>query len=159
MTSTESPGPATRRAVPAAAALALLVGLGACQAQYRNHGYIPPESELQRIVVGRDTRASVEETLGSTGAGSVADDRGIYYVRSRMRDYASFAPEVVDREVVAISFDSAGVVSNVERFGIERGRAVPLSRRVTSSPSDNNGFLRQLLGNLGNFSPAGLSSE
>ncbi|MDW4497589.1 outer membrane protein assembly factor BamE [Sulfitobacter sp. D35] len=147
-----------RKAARLTSALALTVGLGACQAQYRNHGYVPSAEELSQIAVGVDTRASVEEALGSTGAGSVAGDRGIYYVRSRVRSFAIREPEVVDRRVVAISFNDAGVVSNVESFGLERGRMVPLTRRVTSSPSDDKPFLNQLLGNLGRIGPSGLGS-
>ncbi|MGR3721070.1 MAG: outer membrane protein assembly factor BamE, partial [Paracoccus sp. (in: a-proteobacteria)] len=57
----------------------------------------------------------------------------------------------VDREVVAISFAPSGVVSNIERFGQERGRVVVLSRRVTEGSVTEVSFIRQLLGNLGNF--------
>ncbi|KPQ14077.1 MAG: hypothetical protein HLUCCO18_16175, partial [Rhodobacteraceae bacterium HLUCCO18] len=39
--------------------------------------------------------------------------------------------------------------SNVERFGLEDGNVVALSRRVTDSNVQGIGFLRQLLGNLG----------
>jgi outer membrane protein assembly factor BamE (lipoprotein component of BamABCDE complex) len=68
-----------------------------------------------------------------------------------MRTIGPAKPEVIEREVVAVSFDSAGRVANVERFGLEQGRVVPISRRVTSSSTANKGFLRQLLGNLGRF--------
>ena len=35
-----------------------------------------------------------------------------------------------ERQVVAISFNESGTVTNVERFGLERGQIVVLSRRV-----------------------------
>ena len=63
-------------------------------------------------------------------------------------------PEVIEREVLAISFDKNSKVTNIERFGLQDGQVVPLSRRVTSSSVENKGFLRQLLGNLGRFSAA-----
>ena len=37
------------------------------------------------------------------------------------------------REIVAITFDDSGVVRNIERFGLEDGNVVALSRRVTDS--------------------------
>ena len=55
---------------------------------------------------------------------------------------------------MAISFDDTDAIANIERFGLEDGRIVPLSRRVTDSSVVENGFLRQLLGNIGNFNPA-----
>jgi hypothetical protein len=56
---------------------------------------------------------------------------------------------VVDRELVAISFDSGGVVRNIERFGLQDGRVIALERRVTESGINSESFLRQLLGNVG----------
>ncbi|MFK7880571.1 outer membrane protein assembly factor BamE [Roseobacter sp.] len=130
-----------------------------CGGQYRDHGYVPPPEDLEQIVVGIDTRSTVEETLGSASAQSVADESSIYFVRSRVRTFAMLAPEVVEREVVAISFDSGGIVANVEKFGLEKGQVVPLARRVTSSGVSDKSFLRQLLGNIGRFTPGSASID
>jgi outer membrane protein assembly factor BamE (lipoprotein component of BamABCDE complex) len=132
-------------------------GLAACSPQYANHGYIPPSEDLDQIVVGVDTRASVEETIGTPSTAGVVNDSGFYYVRSRKRTIGALAPKIIERQVLAISFDSEGVVSNIENFGLERGQVVPLTRRVTTSGVGDKGFLRQLLGNIGRFNPAGLA--
>ncbi|MEP2640224.1 outer membrane protein assembly factor BamE [Roseobacter sp.] len=137
----------------------LCLTLTACGGTFRDHGYIPPQEDLEQIVVGIDTRASVVETLGGAASGSVLKDRGLYFVRSRVQTVALFEPKVVERQVLAITFDTAGVVTNLETFGLERGQVVPLSRRVTSSGVRDTTFLKQLLGNIGQFSPAsGLDS-
>lgn len=136
---------------------AVLLGLVACGPTYRNHGYVPSQEDLEQIVVGIDTRASVEETLGSVGASSVREDNALYFVRSRVRTLAMFDPEVVERDVVAVSFDGDGVVENVETFGLERGQVVRLTRRVTDSSVADKGFFRQLIGNIGSFGPTGLN--
>ena len=57
----------------------------------------------------------------------------------------------IEREVVAISFNEAGVVENVERFGMAEGRDITISRRVTDSTIKGVSFLRQLFGSFGNF--------
>lgn len=139
-------------------ALPLVVCLSACTAQYKNHGYIPLPEDLEKISVGKDTRDTVKETVGVPSSGGLLNDSGYFYVRSRMRTFGAMAPKVVDRQVVAVSFDSRGVVSNVERFGLERGRIVTLQRRVTSAGVTDNTFLRQLLGNIGRASPAALAN-
>lgn len=128
-------------------------GLASCGAIYSNHGYFPPAEDLEQIVVGIDTRASVEETLGAAASGSVVNDDAMYFVRSRVRTFGFLEPDVVERQVLAISFDDAGVVSNLETFGLERGQVVPLTRRVTNSGVDDRSFLRQLLGNIGRIGP------
>ena len=60
---------------------------------------------------------------------------------------------------MAVSFDANGVVANIERFGLERGRVVTLSRRVTDSGVTGVSLAGQLLGNLGNFNPAGIIGD
>jgi outer membrane protein assembly factor BamE (lipoprotein component of BamABCDE complex) len=137
----------------------LALGLSACAPQYRNHGYVPLQEDLDQIVIGVDTVASIEETLGSSASGSVLNDNAIYYVRSQVREFAMLEPEVVERQVVAISFDSAGVVQNIERFGLEKGQVVPLARRVTSSGVTDKTFLRQLLGSIGQFGTGGVDTR
>ncbi|WP_227269410.1 outer membrane protein assembly factor BamE [Roseobacter weihaiensis] len=137
---------------------ALVLALSACSGTYRNHGYVPPQEDLEQIVVGIDTRSSVEETLGTAGSTSVLEDDALYFVRSRIRTFGMFQPEVVDRNVVAVSFDDDGIVANVETFGLERGQVIQLTRRVTDSSVANKTFLRQLLGNIGQFGPANFGS-
>lgn len=134
---------------------AVIVALSACSATYRNHGYVPPQEDLEQIVVGIDTRATVEETLGTAGSTSVQEDDALYFVRSRVRTFAMLEPEVVERNVVAVSFDSNGIVENVETFGLERGQVVQFSRRVTDSSVRGKSFFRQLFGNIGSFLPGG----
>ncbi len=153
MRETRRPG----RTVLRAGICSVFLALAACAPQYENHGYIPPEDDLNQIQVGQDTRDSVTEKIGVPASAGVLDDGGFYYVRMRQRSIGPLAPREVNREVVAISFSSNGVVQNVERFGLEKGRVVPLARRVTSSSASNKSFIRQLLGNIGRFNPAGLA--
>ncbi|MGB3246405.1 MAG: outer membrane protein assembly factor BamE [Sulfitobacter sp.] len=128
-----------------------------CSPTFKNHGYIPPQDQLDEIRVGSDTRSTVAEKVGVPTSAGVLNDSGYYYVRMRTKTIGPLATREIDREVVAISFSSAGLVQNVERFGLEKGRIVPLQQRVTSSPVSDKSFIRQLLGNLGRFNPAGLA--
>ena len=136
---------------------ALGLSLGACTATYQNHGYVPSEEDLAEIIVGIDTRDSVSETVGPPSSSGVLNDGGYYYVRSRVQNRGLRGPRVVSRELVAISFSGTGVVENIERFDLEDGRDVRLTRRVTDSPVSDSSFVRQLLGNLGRFSPGQLA--
>ncbi|HBB83777.1 MAG TPA: outer membrane protein assembly factor BamE [Sulfitobacter sp.] len=140
------------------AGMGLALLLTACSPQYQNHGYVPPQDQLEQIVVGSDTKETVAQKIGVPTASGVLSDDSYYYVKMRQRALGFMAPKEIDREVVTVSFNEAGVVANVERFGLERGQVVPLSRRVTTSPVADNTFLRQLLGNLGRFSPTAFGS-
>ena len=131
-------------------ATALLIGLiAACSPIYRNHGYVPSDEELSLIVVGKDTRETVATAVGRPSASGLLNDEGWYYVQSKWKNVGLRAPKEEVRQVVAISFDTNGVVQNVERFGLEKGRIVPLSRRVTEDNIKGKGILAQMFGNIG----------
>lgn len=132
-------------------ALALVVS---CAPTFSNHGYVPSESELEQVAVGVDNRASVEQAIGRPTSTGVLKDSGWYYMSSRVRNFAYREPKIVDRQVVAISFDKRGVVSNVERFTLEDGRVIALNRRITKTGIKGVSFIRQLLSNIGRVSLA-----
>ncbi len=141
-------GRLSRRLSRLAGAIAIIAATG-CTTLYRNHGYVPSDAELAQVRVGVTTRDAVADTIGRPTSTGLLNADGWYYVQSRFRDFAYLAPREVDREVVVISFAGAGTVSNVERFGLEAGRVVPLSRRVTESNVQGVSFLRQLFGSIG----------
>jgi outer membrane protein assembly factor BamE (lipoprotein component of BamABCDE complex) len=129
----------------------LSLALTACQAINRNHGYIPPEEDLAQLTVGLTTRDEALALLGRPTSAGLVDANGLYYVQSRFRHYGPLEPEEVDRQVLAVSFSESGTLTNVERFGLEDGQVVALSRRVTDTGVQGISFLRQLFGALGNF--------
>lgn len=128
----------------------MVATLVACSAVFRNHGYAPTDFELDKVQVGRDTHETVATAVGRPTAEGLLDDTGWYYVQSRWRHYGARAPQEIERQVVVITFTQAGIVENIERFGLEKGRVVPLSRRVTQTNIKGIGLIRQLLGNFGN---------
>lgn len=127
------------------------LGLAACAPVYRNHGYVPPETDLEQVIVGQTSRDMLPELIGRPSAQGLLTGSGWYYVGSRWRHYGPTPPKEENRQVVAVSFAENGTVSNVERFGLERGNVVTLSRRVTEGGIVQLSVIRQLLGNLGNF--------
>lgn len=127
----------------------LAVTLAACSPVYRNHGYVPSDEELALVEVGKDTRETVAATLGRPSGEGLLNDVGWFYVQSRWKHVGPMAPKEIDRQVVSITFSEAGSVENVERFGLQDGQVVALSRRVTDSNIKGTGFLKQLLGNIG----------
>jgi outer membrane protein assembly factor BamE (lipoprotein component of BamABCDE complex) len=131
-----------------------LVGLGflvvtGCTPLYRDHGFAPTEVELAVLTVGKDDRNTVSAAVGRPSASGLLDDTRWYYVESRYKQRGPFAPQEIERQVVVITFAESGTVSNIERFGLEDGQVVALSRRVTDSNIEGISFLGQLLGNFG----------
>ena len=140
------------RPIRIATAGLLLLAVSACTSLYSIHGYAPLDSDLAQIIPGQTTREQVAELVGRPASSGILASSGWYYVSSRWKDYAYRAPQEIAREVVAISFSEAGVVQNVERYGLQDGQVVALSRRVTESNIKGISFIKQLLSNFGRVS-------
>lgn len=128
-----------------------LLALAGCAATYRNSGYVPTDEELAELTVGIDDRSSVEDQVGRPVSQGVIADRAWYFVGTRWEYFAYRAPQQIDRQVVAISFDEGGTVENIERFTLADGEVISLNRRVTDSNIAGVSLIRQLLGNIGNI--------
>ena len=127
----------------------ILVAVTGCAAVYRNHGYVPSDEELALLEVGKDSRDTVAAAIGRPSAAGLLNDVGWYYVQSRWKNYGALPPKEETRQVVAITFTEAGVIENIERFGLEKGRVIALSRRVTDNNIKGISVLQQLFGSLG----------
>ena len=131
----------------AGAALAGLVS--ACAPVIRNHGYAPPDEELSNIRIGQDTRGSVRRKIGRPGGSGIFTDDGWYYVSSTVEHLAYYAPEVIDRRVIAITFDQNDVVAGVNTYGIEDGKIIDLETDITPTYGRELTILEQAFGNIG----------
>ncbi len=120
-----------------------------CSPVYTNHGYVPDDTELASIEVGTSTRDDVAATIGRPSSQGVLEGSDWYFVGSRWVRNGIRAPQELDRQVLAISFDSADRVSNIERFGLQDGEVIVISRRVTDSGIKGVSFISQVLGSLG----------
>lgn len=138
------------RMVRAIGAAALVVILSACQATFTNHGYVPPPEAIEALEIGA-TRDAVVEAVGSPGSSGVMRDEAWFYTDYRIRNFAYQPPEVIERNILAVSFTDAGRVQNIERFALDDGRVVQLSRRVTTSSIQDISLLRAILSNFGQF--------
>lgn len=134
-------------AVPAVLAVGIMAG--GCSPVIRNHGYAPQEEDLSQIRVGQDTRGSVRRKIGRPGGTGIFTDDGWYYVSSQVEHLAFYEAEVIDRRVVAITFDTQDVVASVKEYGLEDGRIIDLETAVTPTYGKELTILEQAFGNIG----------
>ena len=131
----------------------MLTGLLACGGQYRNHGYMPLPEDVDALIVGVDTRDGILKVMGVPSTGGVLTDDALYYVRSLVHHRGYVRPSEINRDVLVLTFDKRQVLSNVERFDIEKGNVVRLEHRVTEAPSGDRSVLQQIIGSIGGFNP------
>lgn len=130
----------------------LVLAIAACSPLFRNHGYVPADEDLAQLVVGKDTRETAGPKVGRPSTSGLLADTGWYYVQSRWEQKGVLPPREIDRQVVALSFSESGTLTNVEKFGLERGQIVPLSRRVTETNVKGLSVLSRLFASFGRVS-------
>ncbi|MCB9957613.1 MAG: outer membrane protein assembly factor BamE [Rhodospirillaceae bacterium] len=140
-------------------AVALAVGLGGCGGDIRTRGHLVEDRNLAELTVGQSTAEDVLQTLGTPSTVAPFDDHTWYYIGQREEQTAFFRPEVLERRVVMVRFDEAGVLSEMGERTLDDAEDVALVNRETPSLGREMGFLEQMLGNIGRFNPSGETSD
>ena len=91
--------------------------LFSCTTNIKNHGYIPSKSDLENLVIGKDTKQSVSKKIGLPATAGL--EGAYYYVRSTFNAPGFRSPELVDRKVIVLSFDQRSKLKNIETFNVD----------------------------------------
>lgn len=150
--SASAPRRQLRRLAATVAGAVLLVGLvSACAPRAATHGHMVEDRRLAEIQVGSTSRSDVAALLGSPSAVGTFDEDVWYYVGERTEYRAFQLPEAVERRVIAIRFNSLGLVEEVEQLELADGERVQPVDRSTPTLGRRMTVLEQLLGNVGRF--------
>jgi outer membrane protein assembly factor BamE (lipoprotein component of BamABCDE complex) len=133
------------------AAISITLGLSSCAAQVTTHGNTVEADRVGQIAPGVSSQQDVEMLLGSPSTVSVLDGQEWYYIGSRSRSLAFLEPSVLERQVLAITFDPDGIVQSIDAHGAENGRKVQIVKRETRTRGNELTIVQQLLGNIGRF--------
>ena len=125
-----------------------------CTTNIKNHGYIPSKSDLETLVIGKDTKQSVAKKIGLPATAGL--EGAYYYVRSTFNAPGFKSAQLVDRTVVVLSFDQRSKLKNIETFNVDNGNFVRLDYRVTETGLDNKNILQQIIGSISGPSASSL---
>ena len=129
-----------------------LVALAGCDIPVNQRGNLPTEAQLKDVQPGVSDKATVTRILGSPSSTAAFDGDTWYYISQKTKDVAFFKPELLDQEVLAISFNKEGVVQDIRRKGMDDRIAVVPDPHATPAPGREFTFWEQLIGNFGKFS-------
>lgn len=130
--------------------------LSACgEPRYAVHGYAPRSDELQRLTMGEDTTSSVRRKLGEPTIIGTFETDSWYYVSTVSEQRTYHHPKPIDRTVVRLAFNEAGVLEGVNRYGLEEGQVINLETRTTPTYGRELTIVQQLFGNIGRFNEGG----
>ena len=136
-------------------AAALLAG---CSSITDHRGYIADEVLLRSVQPGIDNRMSVERTLGRPSFVSQFGEPVWYYVSSTTSQRPFTTPRITAHTVLAVRFDDAGNVADVERSGIDQVAYLSPEDDETPTLGRERGFLEDLFGNIGQVGAAGMGT-
>ena len=125
-----------------------------CTTNIKNHGYIPSKSDLETLVIGKDTKQSIAKKIGLPATAGL--EGAYYYVRSTFNAPGFKSAQLVDRTVVVLSFDKRSKLKNIETFNVDNGNFVRLDYRVTETGLDNKNILQQIIGSISGPSASSL---
>jgi outer membrane protein assembly factor BamE (lipoprotein component of BamABCDE complex) len=128
-----------------------LAALSACAPIIQQEGNVPDPDQVVQINPGVDDKNRVTQLLGTPSTISAFEDRTWYYISRRTEQRAFFDPNVVEQEVLAISFNQSNIVEDMKIYGLENGRMVAMNDKLTPTYGNDLTLMQQLLGNLGRF--------
>jgi outer membrane protein assembly factor BamE (lipoprotein component of BamABCDE complex) len=142
--------------------LVLLAFLGGCSMMPSFLSY-PPQTRgnmvdaetLKQLVPGTSTRNDVMALMGSPTTKATFDDNIWLYIGEITKPVIAGTQADLDQQVVALTFDTQGVLRSVETKTADDGLPVSMAGGATPSPGSEATFMQQLLGNVGRFNPAG----
>lgn len=127
------------------------VTISACGNGVQVRGNTPDPQDVAAIQPGVQSRQDVIDLLGSPSTVSTFEDRKWYYIGQKTQQVAFMRPEVLDRKVLVIVFDDAGLVEGTETYTLADAQEIEPVERETPTEGRDLTLLQQLLGNVGRF--------
>jgi len=147
----------SRSSIARAAALGLVLLLAGCgwlapaPVVRGNH---PEADELKELVPGTSTKQDVTALIGSPTAHATFDDNTWLYIGEVTKPQIGGTNEVLNQQVVVLTFDQQGVLRGIARRSQQDSLPVAVVSNTTPAPGSEATFFQQLLGNVGKFTAA-----
>ena len=142
--------------------LTLLTALSltsACSPVVSQRGNLLESYQTDEVKVGESTRSEVLRLLGSPTTQSTFNPNIWYYIGQETEKHGILDDEVVNENIVTVTFNAQGIVQSLDTPETER-LDVPYVRTKTPTHGNDLTFMQQLLGNLGKFNtPSGSATE
>ena len=131
--------------------LILLSALSACAPVINTRGQQPDPDVLAKIEPGSTSQRDVERALGTPSTQGVFRENVWYYMSERTESTAFFAPELLERKIIAVVFDKVGVVEDIVTYTENDKQEIALVARITPTAGNELSIIQQLFGNIGRF--------
>ncbi len=142
-----------RRTVPfvLVGALALPL-LSACETIVDQRGFAATPGSVEKLDVGSQSREDVIRLIGSPSTVATFNPNVWYYISQKQEAYAFFRPEMIEQNVLQLTFNESGRLQAMKKYDLADGKDIEMVSRITPTAGKELTILEQLLGNVGRFS-------
>ncbi|MBY0283179.1 MAG: outer membrane protein assembly factor BamE [Sphingomonas sp.] len=131
------------------AAMGALAMTGGCTPLRGHQGYVIDPDLVNSVQPGVDNRQTVAKVLGKPTFTSQFNEGEWFYVSRDTRYFAYNLPKPKVQTVLRIRFDDKGVVSNVDRTGVDQVASITPYSKITPTLGRKHSFFRDVFGNIG----------
>lgn len=128
--------------------------INACTPTTELRGKVLTERALNSLVIGETTQREALQSLGTPTTTSTFDQSVWYYIGQKMERVGIHEEEVVERRVLALTFDDDKKLVSIDHLSEEDGLELTPSDKETVSSGRQFTVMQQLIGNLGRFNKA-----
>ncbi len=125
--------------------------LASCGGTVEQRGNLLKPDKIDQVQTGVHSKEEVADILGSPSIIGTFDDNKWYYVATKTAKVAFLDPDVLDHQIVVITFDKDGIVNSLSKHEGEPDRDVQMVERTTPTAGQGITVIEQLLGNIGRF--------
>lgn len=125
------------------------LGMAACDTPVHVRGHVTDPESIEAIKEGEYTEEDVLALLGTPSTVSTFNDHKWYYIGYRSSQFAFELPDVLERNVLVLSFDDTGFVDQKVVYSLDDGREIDFVSRETPTEGRDFTIMQQILGNLG----------
>lgn len=121
----------------------------ACAPIVSHRGYFADPRKTQAISAGVDTKATIQDRLGTPTEVATFDPDTWYYISSTEHVVSWHRAKTVNQSIIEVKFDGDGKVKDVKRFDKLPPRKVAFVSRITPTRGRELTFWEQIFGNVG----------
>jgi len=115
------------------------------------HGYVAEDRLLEQVKMGSSAE-QVLVVLGTPSTTSTVGGSAWYYISQRTtQSFAFQRPEIVDRRIFAVYFDSKKKVERIANYGLQDGQVFDFVSRTTPTAGAESSFIANAMKNLLKF--------
>ncbi len=125
--------------------------LSACTPTTEIRGKVLTEKAVNSLTIGETTQRDALQALGTPTTTSTFDQQIWYYIGQKMERVGISEEEIVERRVLALTFNQQKVLAKIDHLTENDGMTLTPSDKETTSSGRKFTIMQQLIGNLGRF--------